>query len=468
MNSPEKKYDIGLLKTLSSIQFGIIIMISIVVISVVGTIIPQGQSADYYREQYSAVTSFIIKVFRFDITYHSPLFLSLSGLLGMNLFLCSLLKFPAILKKTFMPDTVVSAEKIARLPIYVTVQDKTLDDIGKTFTSSGFRLRKIDNHRLFGEKWRIGYLGSSFIHLSLLILLLGGLVSLVTGRRGKIILEKGHSVSEVTFPGKSTIPLGFEISLNHFDVEFYEDFPGRPKSYTSSVTVTKPSLPSFDTDIRVNHPLICNGFPIFQSGYGKSKVMETAVSDNDTAIVDVRLKGIPAEVPPLAVFVMVKGVQYPVPGFEDSIKISMVELHGDFKHSRSVSGEPNPAVKLEVIVHDVVKWSVYAFKNFPRMNMPMEKDLNILFTMQDIKNSGSKIASNNEEYYTVLGVVKDKGSQLMWAGAFIMSVGMLFSFFVRPERIWVCEVNGRILIGATTRGDHDSHRQFINKTVNNT
>ena len=79
MNSPGEKYDTGFFNTLSSIQFGIIIMISIVVISVVGTIIPQGQPADFYREQYSTITGFVIKVFRFDITYHSPLFLSLSG-----------------------------------------------------------------------------------------------------------------------------------------------------------------------------------------------------------------------------------------------------------------------------------------------------------------------------------------------------------------------------------------------------
>ncbi len=290
MNASEKKYDTGFLPTISSIQFGITVMISIVVVAVIGTTIPQGHTQDFYRQQYSSITSFIIQAFRFDITYHSPLFLSLSGILGLNLFLCSLQKFPAILKKTFMPAKAISAEKITRLPIFVTVQNKTLDDIDKTFASSGFKLRKIDNRRFFGEKWRTGYLGSSFIHLSLLILLLGGVISLVTGQRGKIILEKGRSVSEVTFEDKSTIPLGFEISLNHFDVEFYEDFPGRPKSYTSSVTVTNHRLPPFDTDIRVNHPLICNGFTIFQSGYGKSEVMHTAVSDNDTATVDVRIK----------------------------------------------------------------------------------------------------------------------------------------------------------------------------------
>jgi len=463
MNSSEKKYNPGLMKTLSSVQLGIIVLIAIAIVSIVGTVIPQGRSADFYQEHYGVIVNFLINVFRFDITYRSPLFIGLLCLFGLNLILCSLIKFPVRLRSTFRPDITPLAEKIANMPVNASLEKKSLDDVQKAFMKSGFPLHVVDDNRLYGEKGRLGYLGSSFVHTSLLIFLLGGLVSLVTGQRGYIVLEKGQSASDMTLFDESTVPLGFELKLDNFEVEFYKDFPGRPKSYTSFVTVKDPDTEEFNLDIRVNHPLMYNGFTIYQSSYGLSDRAQSVSAADDTALVEVRLKGIPDEVPPIVTLDMVQGKYYSVPGLGDSIKVALAELYRDFKRIQSVSGEMNPAVKVDVLENDEIKWSVYAFKNFPGMNMPMYNDLNLSFSMLEIKKGGEK----DTEYYTVLGVARDKGVPLMWVGAFLMMLGLFLSFYIRPKRIWVYDDNGRVLIGGITKGDTEPIRELMNKTVKN-
>jgi cytochrome c biogenesis protein len=292
---------------------------------------------------------------------------------------------------------------------------------------------------------------------------MGGLISLITGQRGYIVLENGQSTSEVTLYDENTIPLGFELKLDDFQVEFYEDYKNRPKSYTSFVTVKNPDETVFDVDIRVNHPLMHNGFTIYQSSYGIPEWARSYSAADDTALVEVKLTGAPDGMPPVATFGMVMGEYYFIPGFGDSIKIGLAEFHRDFEQIQSVSGEPNPAVKINVVVHNKIRWSVYAFKNFPGMNMPMSQDLEFLFVMKDINEDRSE----NIEYYTVLGVVKDRGTLPMWIAAFMIMVGLTFTFYIRPKRIWVYDDNGKILIGGRTKGDPDPLRKLIHKTIKN-
>ncbi len=83
MSSSEKNTsDPGLIKTLSSLQFGLVILISIACVAIVGTVIPQGRAPVFYREHYGAFVNLLINVFRFNNTYNSPLFLGLLALFG--------------------------------------------------------------------------------------------------------------------------------------------------------------------------------------------------------------------------------------------------------------------------------------------------------------------------------------------------------------------------------------------------
>lgn len=460
-HSHKSKSDPGFLSTLSSLQFGLVVLVIFVFVAITGTLIPQGYPFDFYRERYGSVILFLIRIFRFDSTYSSPLFIGLLGLFGLNLVLCSLVKFPSILKKTFMPDLTPGAERLSHLPIHASVSATSLEEILKTFDTAGFSINRVSDNRLFCEKGRFGYLGVFAVHLSIMIFLIGGVISLITGIRGSIALQKGESISMVALSEEKIILLGFEITLENFDVQFYKDFPSRPKSYTSSVTVKLPDGEKIKKDIRVNHPLVLNNFTIYQSDYGPLDEPQPAPAGNDTASVAVSLKGVPDKTLPITVMDMVLGKEYAVPGFGDSITVRLAELHRDFGSGNMPS---SPAVKIDVIVNKKQQWSVYAFKNFPGLNMPMHQELNLVFSMRDIKTVGGEF-EQRDEYYSVLGVVRDRGIPVMGAGAVLMMAGLFLSFYMRPKRVWVLKENEEVVIGAMVKGDPDPFRKFILQMV---
>jgi cytochrome c biogenesis protein ResB len=465
-SSPTEKSP-GTLATLSSIQFGLVALTAITVVAVIGTIIPQGRPLEFYREQYGAVMVTLITIFRLDTTYTSPLFIGLLGLFGLNLILCTAKRFPLILKTTFHPDTAPVKEGIAGMPIRFTLEKISLDDIANAFSQAGFPLKKVGESRLFGEKRWFGYLGSSLVHLSILILLAGGMVSLASGKRASLVLENGQIKTSAELPDGSMIPLGFTVRLDSFTVAFYDKYPGRPKSYTSSVTVTPLHGAPFKKDIRVNHPLMFQGLTVFQSSYGRPENNPAVSSVSDTVRIEVRLKGSPEKMPPLVTWDMTLGVEKSVPGFGDSISVRLSEIHRDLQMG-GPSGKANPAVKLDVIVHGNISWSVYAFQNFPGLNMPMNPNANLTFSLLDMRTGGAPPSTEmSPGYYTVLGVVRDRGLPLMGFGALLIMAGFFLSFYYRPKRLWVLEEEGKIYIGAQVKGDMEPFRDWIKNCIKN-
>jgi len=469
MTKSNRSTNISVLKTLRSVQFAIVLLIAIVVVAVVGTLIPQGKPMEFYSERYGTVVSFIILIFRFYRVYSSPLFIGLSGLLVINLILCSLVKLPSKLKFIFKPERMSDIQKLKNMPIYTEFNRGSFEDVFNAFSGSHFPLRRVGENCLYGEKGRFGYLGSSIVHISLILLLFGGLISFITGKRGIIVLEKGDTASALIMPDGSEIPLGFSIKLDQFEVDYHKTHPRRPKSYTSSVTVTQVNGKVFLKNIMVNHPLILNGFTVYQSEYGISKKPLTGSSENDKARIEVSLKGAPKTIPPIATFKMAVGDEVNVPGFDDSIKVRLAELYRDFKRAGSSGEVINPAVKIDVLVNDTVRWSVFAFKNFPGLNMPMNQNIDLSFSMLDLLIESDELdLKPANEYYTVLGVVKDNGIPVVWAGGMLMIIGLLLSLYVRPGRIWVCKENSSsVLIGARTKGDPEPLRKLIRKILKN-
>jgi len=457
----------GVIETLSSLQFALVVLIAIAVVAVVGTVIPQGNPPDLYRDMYGGALSFIIGLFRFDRTYSSPLFLGLLALFGVNLTLCSLMRFPAIFRRAFSPDKLLDPSRISGLPVSFKVKNRSAADIAGALDSHRFHLDEVAAGRYFGEKGRLGHLGAFTVHLSLVMLLVGGLVSLLTGFRGYIQLSRGESADVAVIAGDRTMPLGFTVTLNSFDVSFYENFPNRPKSYVSAVTVTLPDGSTFDRDIRVNSPLMRNSFTVYQSSYGIDNSREHAQSDADTAMVELRLAGSPDSMPPVTTLALKLGDTETVPGFGDSVAVRVSELYRSFTMGSDSSGSRNPALKLDIIVVGETRWSVFAFKNYPSLNMPMYDDVLFHVTLKDIREDFSTGASGEteSEYYTILGVVRDRGIPIMWAAAVLMAVGLTLSFYVRPRRIWMAVGDGVVFIGGSAKGDETSFRRFVGKTI---
>lgn len=106
------------------------------------------------------------------------------------------------------------------------------------------------------------------LHLSFLVILLGALVTFVWGRSGRIYLRLDEGVIS------QSIDLPFSISLQSFEVEYYEDSVS-PRDFVSHLRVAR-ILPEADTTgtmrlstyrCSMNRPVSVDGYRFYQSSY---------------------------------------------------------------------------------------------------------------------------------------------------------------------------------------------------------
>jgi cytochrome c biogenesis protein len=129
--------------------------------SILGTLIPQGEGAEWYAERFGSWAG-LVKVFQADDLYHSFWFVFLMGLLAVNLTLCSWKRF-ALLK--------------VRLDVLVS-------------------------------------------HLGIIVILAGGMVSGVAGRRGNMPLFQGEA-RDLVEASRGAFRMPFAVLLERFEVEYY-------------------------------------------------------------------------------------------------------------------------------------------------------------------------------------------------------------------------------------------------------
>ena len=86
--------------------------------------------------------------------------------------------------------------------------------------------------------------------------------------------------------------------------------------------------------------------------------------------------------------------------------------------------------------------------------------------MLDLQTGGTpSVGGASSGYYTVLGVVQDRGLPFMGIGAFFIMVGLFFSFYIRPQRVWVLEENGKFYVGAKVKGDTEPFNKLIKQII---
>ncbi len=101
--------------------------------------------------------------------------------------------------------------------------------------------------------------GPDVLHLGLLVLMVGAVISHQGKRMGTVSLVPGES---------ATLPDGSTLTLTDFRVDRYSD--GRPKDWVSTLRVTKGDVVALDGfALRVNRPLRRAGYSYYQSSYGE-------------------------------------------------------------------------------------------------------------------------------------------------------------------------------------------------------
>jgi len=441
----------------SSLKLTIFLLIILAITSISGTLILQRGEPQSYIKAYGETGYEIIKVLGLYDVYHSWWFLTLISILAVNIIVCSIDRFPGawrFIKEPLRWPSLAMLKGMKpqeRLKTAYSLEEAT-DKVWEVLRSKGYKAEKQiqgKEGRVFAQRGVINRMGVYLTHLSVLLILTGGLIGGIWGFTGNMTIVEGESSRNVSIFGThKVITLPFDVRCDAFEVTYY---PGTmtPKDYRSTVTILEGGKPVVTKDIRVNHPLTYKGIKFYQASYG-------TISNSEGTLV---LEVIPKGGKSFKVRVRV-GDSVPLRG---DYTLKLVAFYPDLvigqdNQPMNRSDElRNPAALLEVDNGGKPHFRSWVFAFFPEVHSVKHAP----FRFRYVSFKGLQ--------YTGLQVSKDPGVWIVWLGCALMVVGLIVSFFLSHRRIWVyIEDKGKkrhVLVVGNTNRNRGAFSQYFEGLV---
>lgn len=407
----------------SSVGLAIALLAIIVLVSIIGTVVPQRDAAaELVLQIPPGLFSFLQAMQIFDL-YHSVWFFLLMGLLSLNLIVCSITRFPEAwrhFRAKHSPENSVVFKDLSEDAIINTKQDqKVIAEIAGIAMKSRFRgyqsQKTADGLYLYGDKGRVSYFGVYIVHLSILILIVGVVIGSLFGIEGYVNIGEGETANRIDLRDKNkALLLPFAVRCDRFTIEFYEN--GAPKTYRSELTFLKNDQVASAGQLLVNHPLSFEGLRFYQSSYGLTSEGKASLSlfKNGKKSQDV-LVGL--------------GETFVLPGKEG--KVNVLRVEGNLMNM-------GPAIKLAVVSSqgETVFWVFRHIDKIKEVNPGIVQQIP-MFNPGLFRPYVFVINGVQEKYYTGLQVNSDPGLPIVAAAAFLMFIGLMLVFFSSHRQVWL-------------------------------
>lgn len=418
----------------ASVKLAIFTLCALAITSIIGTIIPQGESAAFYAKQYGIKTSQFMQVLDVPDMYYSWWFLTLLSLLSVNLIVCSIERFPGVWKIIQKDNLTVSFDRIAKMSSNRQWQLSNKEikgfDPAAFFKTGGMTpvQKTLTNGTLyFGQKGKYSRTGVYLVHLSILVIFAGALVGSRLGSKGSVMIPELKSTTNIfSSEDSSAIPLGFEVRCDKFIIEFYDN--GMPKTYQSTLTILENGEEVLTRDIQVNNPLTYKGYTIYQSSYQGYQDFIFSITDQNTG-----------------------EVQQTILPFQQQ----QTWKEGDVRYG---------IVNAEALGQRVTRTKLW-LKN--------SQTPAVLTWLDDDKESVVTTENNNytvnvkQMYATGLQVAKDPGVWIVYLGCGLMLLGLYMAFFLSHRRLWLFHGTpaGKhvLLLGGSTNKNKIGFKQTFTK-----
>ncbi|MFC1825816.1 cytochrome c biogenesis protein ResB [Thermodesulfobacteriota bacterium] len=402
-------------KLFVSVKLTVVLLLSLAGTSIIGTVIPQNEQPAAYLEAYGEFLYRILYTLDIFDMYHSWWFQLLILLLTMNVIVCSADRLSNTWKIVFVKNPQFNVDSFKRRSDKIEfLGQHPLEDLRKRYlavVAKYFGYRKIEDTNqgfcILAEKWRWTRLGVYTVHLSIVLLLVGGLVGSIFGFDGHVNIPEGKSVNSIRMRNNmQPKSLDFEILCEDFNVSFYDS--GAPKEYRSRLTILEQGQAVLTKDIIVNDPLRYKGINIFQSSYGKIPPQKVTLNFTNRTTGKVYPKevliGRQIDIPEaMGKFVLT--------GYTDSYHFKGQHLGEAF---RGILTQDN-GTSTEIILP-------LRFAGFDNM-----REGHVVVS----------VAGYTLRYYTGLQVTKDPGVWIVYAGFLLMIIGCYITFFTSHQRLCV-------------------------------
>jgi len=397
----------------ASVKLTIVLLLSLAVTSIVGTLIPQNEEPQAYFEAFGGVLYQLFNLLDLFDMYHSWWFQLMIVLLTANIIVCSIDRISSNRRVLFVRNP---SFKLPRFRSLKHRQEFTharspqqVKDIFEAFISRRFRHSQIEvtdnGFAIFGEKGRWTRFGVYAVHLSVVLLLVGGLIGSIFGFDGYVNIAEGESVNQIRLRNKpQMVQLDFTVRCDDFDVSFYET--GAPKEFRSSLTVLEQGRPILNKDIIVNDPLRYKGISIYQASYGTLQSNEVVLSFTSTKTGKIYKHNLKLNQP----------LQLPE-------KLGTFEIKNFLQSAKFRN-------------HDIGE--AYIGLLTPLDGDPVQITLPLRFPTFDKMRKGNLVIAVVEHvprFYTGLQVAKDPGVWVVYSGFILMIIGCYITFFMSHQQI---------------------------------
>lgn len=402
----------AVIKMFSSVDLALILISTIAVTSIAGTLIPQGESIEFYAQRYGVKPALILELFNITDMYSSYWFQGLLLIFCLNLMICTLIRLPgviAIIRKNSLNlphDSLTTNNDSITLLSSTGYTGANTTIIEKALSSFSVRSREAhkNTHLFLYEKGAWSRTGAYIVHASLLLIIAGALVGKLFGYDAFVMVKEGSSEASVyrQVDGYPEVPLGFSVFCRNFTTEYYDN--GTPREYRSELTVLESDKKVMDKSITVNDPLKYKGITFFQSSY-------KAIENEYRLLVRKKSKHDPDS--------DVKRTFYLNPFNERE------------------SEELGISLKILATSNDGHGHGPYTIQFDDATQSPVTRR---------IKDNEAIIIERNAHIYTIslaqrfatgLKVVKDPGVWIVYIGCSLLMLGLYISFFMSHIRIWI-------------------------------
>ena len=393
--------------------------------------------------------------------FHSWWFTLLLVSLALNLIACSIERLPRIWYLVRYPETRLDRVAGLRFRTAPSAAPLSTAALAERLSARNYRVRAADDG-LFAEKGRYARFGVWVVHLSLLLILGGGIVGRLTAFEGVANVPQGGGQVDAfverrpdgsQFRHKLVDRDGRPFLVRCDDFRLKEFEPGRPKAFESDLRLFR-KLPDGSAGeelaretITVNHPLRYAGLTFYQASYQQ-------LEEGMRARVRIHDKATGAEVERLAApgdpIEAAEGLSYQVVAYQEdfsglgpAVQVVRAEEPPGSRPQMGPDGRPQPSKDARISSF----WVFARRPDFDRDN----RDDRFAFRFDRL----------TPFYATGLQIARDPSTPVVYAGCFLLFFGIGIAFYTSHKRIWAQLRDGKLALGGAAHRNAEAFgREF--------
>jgi cytochrome c biogenesis protein len=452
------------LNLLSSVRFGVTLLMIVVVLSMIGMLIMQ-KNVEGFEKYFADLTPAQRLLYGglgfFDI-YHAWYFNLILLTLSLNIVLASIDRFPKAW--TFVSKKKLDAsekwlrgqEQHADLKIAADSREAAAARVAAACKAVGLKPYPSEQGTrsfVFAERGAWNRLGAYAVHVALLTIFLGGFLTRMLDQNGQMPLRPGMTSSEISDTvfnlgdgglqlSKATLPLPFEVTCTDIQQKLIKQDGGIDSSNTidwlTKIRINDPQRGVTDALVHLNNPYDYRGYRFFQASFinvGRAREITlhlTREADGYQTDVTIPRDG--------------------SVNLSDGTRIQFVNFQPDFTMAggQATTASPeynNPAAILNVAGADGAQNRAYAFTQELPPNAPVGRAVGgYKFRLVGFE----KVADAH-----VLAIQKDPGATVFYVGSAMLIATLVGVFFFSHNRVWaLVEESGagqyKVVLGGNT------------------